>query len=190
MNQDNIIIVDNIKRKGAIMCNHNINNKEFKFCPYCGRSLKESKNKIEEGNKRIEDHSPVFHSHNCGKIQTDMVSIEDFNPIEAAYYIKEKITSGKKYFNHDYYQVLSSIINEFGYDKTFIAEETEFNIGDITVLYNAGLIGLAGKGDGTINLYDNIYKEIKVNKYIVNPRAMQVLYIAATELQTECKSKN
>lgn len=171
-------------------CNHDVSNKEFKFCPYCGEKLPQP--------FEVEAVFQVHRGGQLGKIvnygdgrtKKEMKPIEYFNIANAANYVATRTVNDNKDFNYYYYEPTLSLIDKFN-DETFLATESGYDTNYITILKNAGLLGVAGKEETTITIDDDndICKKIEIYRYCINPYAMNVLDMALENIVERYEAK-
>lgn len=161
------------------MCDHKIS-KDFQFCPYCGAKLEQQNNEQEE--KKNEKKPLLFHDHCGGFVAVKMKPADQLQISEAADYIVKKVLDKRLDFTEEYVKPMLVITSLFNEHDTFLASESNCESGTIAKLKYAGLLGVAGKQKKLIHLYDDQYKEVEINEYVINPNAMYILYVTAEKL--------
>lgn len=161
------------------MCNHNVDSNKFKYCPYCGEQLPQTSK---------QDNYPCYAAYSWGQLETYRISFQEFDWHAAADYIVKKCTQENKSFL-DYFEPMKRIVNMFNTDAAFTSEQTNEEQGTTSRLFNAGLLGVVGKIKTQICLYDDVYKEVEINKYCINPKWNKILDKALYSIQADLEEK-
>ena len=123
-----------------------------------------------------------------GQLDSHRTSYQKFDWHAAARYVTKKCLQDNIFIS-EYLEPMKRITNLFNEDATFTNAQTKEYQGTTTRLFNAGLLGIVGKTKTQLHLYDNVYREIEINHYCINPQWKDILTQALRNIQADLKQK-